>query len=289
MPTRRDLGRTGATALGGTRIAQPQGVGAQCFHECAMGSFYVLAEPGRKSRWALPGFGGASTKTHVSAALAVEAERGLAFAQQFDVDAGEQQGIQQRTMLGALREIDAVALAERIQTIWAGRVTAPRQHQRIDDAIGSERRSRCTLQLGVDEPRSKVALWATSGASSMKLEELLGHIPEERLVLQEVDCKAVNGHSVWMDVALRVEVAMEFTPGGNAVDDLDTAKLDQAITAGGIESRSFPCRTRSRAAFCESRAGTRALAERGMDSRLRGNGVNARTFRRPYRRDLEVI
>src|SRR6186997_2540062 len=91
MPTRGDLGRTDATALGGTRIAQPQGVGAQCFHECAMGSFNFLAKAGRKCRGALPGSGCARAKAHVSAALAVEAERGLAFAQQFDVDAGEQE------------------------------------------------------------------------------------------------------------------------------------------------------------------------------------------------------
>ena len=100
-----------------------------------MGSFNFLAQAGRKCRGALPGLGCACAKAHVGAALAVEAERGLAFAQQFDVDAGEQQGIQQRAMLCALREINTVALAQRIQTIGTRRVTPPRQYQSIDDAV----------------------------------------------------------------------------------------------------------------------------------------------------------
>ncbi len=49
----------------------------------------------------------------------------------------------------------------------------------------------------------------------------------------------MHGDGVGMDVALRVEIAMELAPGGNAIDDLDTAKLDQAIAAGGIEAGRF--------------------------------------------------
>jgi hypothetical protein len=49
----------------------------------------------------------------------------------------------------------------------------------------------------------------------------------------------VHGDGVGVDVALWIEIAVELAAGGNAVDDLDAAKLDQAISAGGIESGRF--------------------------------------------------
>ncbi len=123
---------------------------------------------------------------HVGAALPIEAERGLAFTQKLDVDAGEQQGIQQRAVLGALGQIDAVALAQRIQAVGAGRMTAPRQHQRIDDAVGCERRPRNPFQLGIDESEIERGIVRNQWRIFDKAQELVGHVLEERLVLQEI-------------------------------------------------------------------------------------------------------
>ena len=58
-------------------------------------------------------------------------------AHELDIDAGQQPAIEQRAMLLALGQIDAVALAERIETARRARMPAPRQRQRIDHAVPS--------------------------------------------------------------------------------------------------------------------------------------------------------
>ena len=86
---------------------------------------------------------------------------------------------------------------------------------------------------------SKPALWATSGASSEELEELVDDVLEERLVLQEIAGQAVHRYGVAVDVALGIEIAVKLAAGRDAVDDLDAAELDQAIPVGVVEARGL--------------------------------------------------
>jgi len=60
---------------------------------------------------------------------------------------------------------------------------------------------------------------------------------KKRFVLQEFDGETMHVHRVTVDVALRVDVAVELAAGGDAIDDLDAAKLDQAVAVVGIEPR----------------------------------------------------
>ena len=84
---------------------------------------------------ALPGGGDTALADRLRPALAAQPQGRLALAQQLDVDVGEQQRVDQRAVLDALGVVDAVALAQGIEAVGAGRMAAPRQDQGVDDAI----------------------------------------------------------------------------------------------------------------------------------------------------------
>jgi hypothetical protein len=49
----------------------------------------------------------------------------------------------------------------------------------------------------------------------------------------------VHCHGLGIDLALRVDVPMEGLPGRHAIENLDTADLDQSIAPHGIEASGF--------------------------------------------------
>src|SRR5205814_2957224 len=68
-------------------------------------------------------------------------------------------------------------------------------------------------------------------------EELVGDVLEQRFVLEELGREAVHVDRVAVNVALGIEVAVELEAGGDAVDDLDAAELDQPVAFVGVEPR----------------------------------------------------
>ena len=106
----------------------------------------------------------------------------------------------------------------------------------------------------------------------MKSEELVGDFGEQRLVAQELAREAVHGDRFRMDVALGVDVAVELAAGGDAVDDLDAADLDQPVTAQRIEARRLgvendlaqhrlpPANARTSVSTCDGRHHAQCLA-----------------------------
>ena len=95
------------------------------------------------------------------------------------------------------------------------------------------------LQLGIDEAEIEGGVVRNQRRIFDKTQELVGHVLEQRLVLQEIDGEAVHGDGVRMDIALGIEIAVELAAGWDAVDDLDAAELDQAIAAGRVEARGL--------------------------------------------------
>ena len=104
----------------------------------------------------------------------------------------------------------------------------------------SERRAR-PRQLGIEKADVEAGVVGDQRGIADELEELLGDILEQRLVLQELGGEAVHVHRVAMDVALGFEVAVELAAGGDAVDDLDAADLDQPVAVGWRRDRSSRC------------------------------------------------
>lgn len=72
-----------------------------------------------------------------------------------------------------------------------------------------------------------------------KLQHVVDHLDEAGLVGQERIGDAVDGERLGRNAAVRVEIALETLSGGNVVDQLDAADLDDPVTAAGIETGRF--------------------------------------------------
>ena len=88
-------------------------------------------DPRRKRSRARPERNGMRRQQGGLPAIDGEVEPRLVPAYELGIDAREQAAIEQGTMLLALRQIDAVALAERIQAAGRAGVAATRERQRI--------------------------------------------------------------------------------------------------------------------------------------------------------------
>ena len=72
-------------------------------------------------------------------------------ADQLGIDGSKQFAVEQRAMLLAPREIDAISLAERIEAARRARMFPPRHRQRIDDTLKSDARLGNAFEFGVEE------------------------------------------------------------------------------------------------------------------------------------------
>ena len=113
-------------------------------------------------------------------------------AYELDIDAGEQAAIEQRTMLLALRQIDAVALAERIEAAGRAGMAATRERQRIDHAVPAERRPRQAVELGVEKAEIEGGVVHNQHGAFDEGEHVVGKLGEARLVAQELGGQPVH-------------------------------------------------------------------------------------------------
>ena len=113
-------------------------------------------------------------------------------ADQLDIDLREQPAIEQRAVLVALRQIDAVAVAERVEGVRRARMPPPGERQRIDDAVPPQHGSATRSSSALRKPKSKAALCMTSIAAVDEGQQIVGELAEARLVGEELEGQAVH-------------------------------------------------------------------------------------------------
>ena len=118
----------------------------------------------------------------------LQAERRLLAADQLDIDFGQQLGIEQRAVLGAVAVVDAVAPAERVERIRPHRMLAAGQRQRVDDAVRIDRRVAEPRELGIDEGDVEAGIVGDQLGAVDEGQELLGDLVEGRLVRRGPPC-----------------------------------------------------------------------------------------------------
>ena len=89
------------------------------------------------------------------------------------------------------------------------------------------------------KPKSKPALCATSGKSSMKSSSSSAVSRERGLSDRKMVGQAVDRLGLERHVALGIEISVEVAAGLDPVEHLDAADLDHAVAAGRIEARGF--------------------------------------------------
>ena len=92
-------------------------------------------------------------------------------------------------------------------------------------------------------------------------DEIRGDVIEQRLVGQEFRTQPVDGKGLRRHVAFGVEIDVEALAGGEVVDQLDAADLDQPVTLLRLEARGFGVEndfTHDGSALVDSRAAASA-------------------------------
>ena len=75
----------------------------------------------------------------------------LTGADQFNIDLGQQLGIEQRAVLGAAGIVDRVTDAEIVEPVGAAGVLAAGEKQRVDHPLARDERAAGAFQFGVEE------------------------------------------------------------------------------------------------------------------------------------------
>ena len=169
-----------------------------------------------------------------------KAERRLTAAEQFEIDLGQNLGVEQGAVLGAARIVDAVFRAERVEVIGPGRMLAARQRQRIDQTLAADQRPLDHFKFGaqefvvefriVDDQRRVVA---------DEPEKLVADVAEAPVRFQEFDRQPVNGEGFRRHIPVGIEIGVKRRAGRDAVEQLDAADFDEAMTLVGIQPGGF--------------------------------------------------
>ena len=125
----------------------------------------------------------------------------LPSADQLDIDLGEQLGVEERAVEGAPADVDLVARAERIERIRPGRVLAPRQHQRVDDALRrASAPCRSAPSSTLTKAISNVGVMGDQRRVADELDQFVGDRGEERLVLRGTHRRGRGSRAASIDI-----------------------------------------------------------------------------------------
>ncbi len=116
---------------------------------------------------------------------------------------------------------------------------APRQQQRVDQAVACNRLPLDAVELGIDETDVERGVVNYQRRIANEFQEGVDDFGEQRLGGQELSRQAVHGKRFRRHVALGIDVAVIGLPGRHAVVDLDAADFDQPVAAQRIEACGF--------------------------------------------------
>ena len=94
---------------------------------------------------------GSGLHAHGGAAGFDQNELRLPGADQFNIDLGQDFGIEQRAVLGAPGIVYPVTPAEVVETVGPAWMLAARQQQRIDESLARDQRLAGAIELGIEE------------------------------------------------------------------------------------------------------------------------------------------
>ena len=141
-------------------------------------------------------------------------------------------------MLGAAGIVDAEALAQRIEAgALAGEFLA-RHRDGVDVGV-AQLALAGPLELGVEEADVELRVVDHQLGIGDEFQELLDPLAEARLVGQELVAQAVHVLRAGRHDHLGIEIGVEGAAGGDGIDQLDAADLDDAMAGQRIEAGGF--------------------------------------------------
>ena len=174
-----------------------------------------------------------------------------------EIDVEKDLRVEQCAVQLAMRVVDVVALAERVEAVALARVHLPRERQRVDHRQRSPIRraaARQTLQLRIEESDIECRVVDDELRAVHELEQLVDDLREARLLREERVGDAVHILRGAIDRPVRAQVAVKAPAGLAAIDQLDAADLDDAMSLLRLQPRGFGVETTCRMARSDRRA-----------------------------------
>ena len=155
------------------------------------------------------------------------------------IDFGQQSRVEQRTVQFTMRVVDAIALAQRIETRPLARMQLLGHRHRVGHLakLGDPLRSSRPLELGVQKADVKRRVVNDDLGTPEQLDEHVGNLSEARLVGQKRRGQSVNLECAGIAVAVGIEVPAVLADKP-APTQLDAADLDDPVISG-FESCGF--------------------------------------------------
>ena len=140
-----------------------------------------------------------------------------------------------------MRVVDRVALAQGVQAVALAGMHLPRQRQGIEDSaeIGDFSYSVEPPELGIQEGDVERRIVNNEFRIAHELEKLRLDLRERRLIRQPVARQTVHLLRAFVDVALRIQIAMKGAPREPAIEEFDAADFDDAMLLLDFEAGGF--------------------------------------------------
>ena len=92
------------------------------------------------------------------------------------------------------------------------------------------------FELGIEKAKIERRIVDDKRRIAEKGDQVVSRFGKKRLVLEELLAQAVNREGLRRHAAFRIEVSVERVAGRDAIDQLDTADLDQAMAIQRVET-----------------------------------------------------
>ena len=166
-------------------------------------------------------------------------ESGFASAAEFQIDLGEQAGIEQRAVQGAVGVVDAEAGAQGVQIDPGAGKLVLGDAQGIDGAVEGQKLVSGAAKFRVQELHVEGGVVDDQRRVADEGQEALGDFRKQRLVRQEFGGQAMDATGFLGYVAQGIDIGVIEPFGWLMVDQFDAGDLDDAVAAVGIEAGGF--------------------------------------------------
>src|SRR5574340_379110 len=157
---------------------------------------------------------------------------------QGQIDLGQQLRIQQGAVQNPPGVVHLIAPAQRIEIVLLAGVQLLGHPQGVGHprAMLPDRLQLQQAELAVEKADVERGIVNDQFGAAHILQEVAHDVAEQWLVLEEVGCNAVHLLRPRIDVALRIEVAVEMVAGQPAVEHFNRRDLDDAMPQIGVQS-----------------------------------------------------
>ncbi len=157
-----------------------------------------------------------------------------------EIHLGQDPRIEQRAVVFAMRIVDRIALAQRIEVVALSGMHLARERSVSSTRHSSRDPERALLEareLGVQEGDVERRVVNDEFGVADEIQELGMNLRKRRFLRELFARQAMHLQGALVDVAIRIQVAVKGAPGQAAIEELDAANFDDAMAVVRLRGR----------------------------------------------------